>query len=105
MKSIILYFACMLVSSLGYSQISGKLVDEEKQPIEFCSIQLLSLPDSAFIAGAVSNKSGVFHFEESAHVNSFLKISYIGYETICLSAAKADIGVIQLVPLATQLKG
>lgn len=105
MKNILLLLTCMFVSSFGYSQISGKLVDEEKQPIEFCSVQFLSLPDSVFIAGTVSNKLGEFHFNEIANVDNILKISYIGYETVCLPNPKANLGVIQLVPLATQLKG
>lgn len=105
MKNIILLLICIFISSFSYSQISGKLIDEDKQPIEFCSVQLLSLPDSVFIAGAVGNQQGVFQLNEVIDVNYFLKISYIGYETVCIPNLKANLGAIQLVPLTTQLRG
>lgn len=105
MKNIILLCVCLFVSSFSYSQISGKVIDEDKQPIEFCSIQLLSLPDSVFIAGAVSDNLGEFRFNGAIHVDIVLKISCVGYETVCVSNPKVNLGVVQLTPLTAQLKG
>ena len=41
--------------------ISGKLVDEQNQPMPYANVVLLSLPDSAYVTGVVSREDGTFH--------------------------------------------
>ena len=50
--------AASLTTLLAHAQnatISGRLVDEQQQPIEYANVVLLSLPDSAFVTGVVSD--------------------------------------------------
>ncbi len=38
--------------------VTGKVIDEQQQPVPYANIVLLSLPDSAFVAGRISNVKG-----------------------------------------------
>ena len=40
--------------------VTGKVIDEQQQPVPYANIVLLSLPDSAFVAGSISNEEGAF---------------------------------------------
>ena len=39
---------------------SGKVIDEKGEPMPFVNVVLLSLPDSAFVQGAMTDEQGVF---------------------------------------------
>ena len=55
-----LLLLCTLASSFGLSAqtVSGKLVDEQNQPLPYANVVLLSLPDSAFVNGTISGEDG-----------------------------------------------
>ena len=40
--------------------VTGKVIDEQQHPVPYANIVLLSLPDSAFVAGSISNEEGAF---------------------------------------------
>jgi hypothetical protein len=62
--------------------ISGKIIDNVSETaLEYANVLLLSLPDSIFISGTVSNESGQFHFTSVGSGKYVLKVSYIGFET------------------------
>ena len=54
-----LLLLCTLASSFGLSAqtVSGKLVDEQNQPLPYANVVLLSLPDSAFVNGTISGEN------------------------------------------------
>ena len=58
---------------------SGIVVDPNEVPVEFANVIALSLPDSTFIAGTVTNENGAFKFNMN-HTIQLLKISSIGYD-------------------------
>lgn len=78
---IVLLFSCKILNA----QISGVIIDEEKQPVEFATIRLYQIPDSILIAGTVSNDKGYFSFPDTVSRQLILKISSVGYETMCLA--------------------
>ena len=47
-------FGIILPVSLSAQTISGKLIDENSQPLPYANVVLLSLPDSAFVNGTIS---------------------------------------------------
>lgn len=107
MKTRIFYlFLCLSAFSVRiYSQTTtGKVVDEQQQPVPYANIVLLSLPDSAFVAGSISNEQGIFLLDVKGS-KGLLRISSIGYVTTCLKYdGNQDAGIIRLQS-DTQLLG
>ena len=66
--------------------VGGKVTDEKGQPMEFVNVVLLSLPDSAFVQGAVTDEQGLFHIVTDTN-QGLLKVSCMGYETKYVPAA------------------
>lgn len=99
-----LLLLCTLASSFGLSAqtVSGKLVDEQNQPLPYANVVLLSLPDSAFVNGTISGEDGTFTLDATSQ-NQIVKISSIGYKTVCKPVSPANIGIVQLVSDAQQL--
>ena len=75
-----LYLLCGLCS-VSAQTFTGKVVDEKSQPLPYANVVLLSLPDSAFVAGTVSDESGSFTLQ-SEKPDLLLRVSSIGYATL-----------------------
>lgn len=59
MKKLLITTFCLCMSAfvITHAQtLSGKLIDAEQRPVSFANIVLLSLPDSAFVAGTISDE-------------------------------------------------
>lgn len=79
----------------GSTKMVGRVIDENGESLEYASVALLSVKDSAFIGGAVTNSNGDFVIpcaEEKADV----RVSYIGYGTIRDEHETGNIGTIQM---------
>ncbi len=81
---------------------TGKVVDELSQPFAFANVVLLNPTDSAFVAGTMTDDAGAFSLS-AQQSSAIVKISYIGYETKCVTATAGDLGIIQLQPEAAML--
>ena len=92
----------ILPVSLSAQTVSGKLIDENSQPLPYANVVLLSLPDSAFVNGTISGEDGSFTLEATSE-NQIVKISSIGYKTVCKPVSPANIGIVQLVSDAQML--
>ena len=66
----------ILPVSLSAQTVSGKLIDENNQPLPYANVVLLSLPDSAFVNGTISGENGSFTLEATSG-NQIVKISSI----------------------------
>lgn len=103
-----IFICCFIVSSfltVKAQTITGKLIDETSQPISFANIVLLSLPDSAFVAGTISDEQGAFSIETITQDKRICRISSVGYQTVYReSNGNTDLGVIPLKS-DTQLLG
>lgn len=83
---LILFWLMMLVSvsTMGQTRhdISATVIDREtKEVVEGASVQLLSLPDSAFVKGASTNMLGSFTIDGVKKAKYTLRISFVGYIT------------------------
>ena len=80
--------AAMLVAVSAIAKspdVGGTVIDENGEPMPFVNVVLLSLPDSAFVQGAMTDAEG--HFEIMTLKNgALLKVSCIGYQTQYLNA-------------------
>lgn len=91
--------------------LSGDIIDSDtKMPVEQATIQLLTLPDSAFVSGVVSLRNGHFTLSVAKAGKYLVKVSFVGYQTyaktVQFSQAKpsVNLGQIQLSPDAIMLE-
>jgi len=86
----------------GYSQSRLKgCVELNGTKIEYANVILQEASDSAFIAGAISDSLGQFHFNNVSEGRYILKVSYIGCEKKQLLVSlpnkeMVDVGVLKL---------
>ena len=95
-RFMIIFLSNILCLSV-FSQISytGKLLDENSQPLPYANVVLLSLPDSAFVTGTVSDEGGSFSLQ-AEEGNHLVKISSIGYATVYIPASSAGLGAVRM---------
>ena len=63
----------------------GRVIDEKGEPMPFVNVVLLSLPDSAFVQGAMTDMDGVFKIVTDVNQGLF-KVTSVGYETLYITA-------------------
>jgi len=82
----ILLSAANMANSQTSARIEGKLLNlKANKPVEFASIAILNLPDSALVKGSMSDDKGEFVFDELPYGNFSMKISCLGYEPVVKS--------------------
>jgi hypothetical protein len=77
--------------------INGRIIDENVQPLPFANVVLLSLPDSTFVQGAVSDINGQFSIE-AKQAQGLLKVSSIGYVSQFINCLGGNVGDIKMIP-------
>ena len=82
--------------------LTGKIIDENGQPLELADVRLLNPTDSSYIIGGVTNASGVFVIPLD-QPRVIARFSYIGYKPIYKLCSRENVGTIQLQIEATQL--
>ena len=96
---------CFFIVMLWLSQtivaqaIKGKIIDKNNNPVEFANVVELSLPDSTFVNGAVTNKEGIFSITDTKNTpfqsgKILLKFSDVGYKTIFCIPSSPDAGTL-----------
>ena len=87
----------------------GRVIDEKGEPMPYVNVVLLSLPDSAFVQGAVTDDRGMFMIA-SAVSNGLLRVTSIGYQTLYIKAGqdltiqmKEDTQMLKEVVVRSQL--
>ena len=76
-------------------RLIGQLIDENNNPVIFANIQLLSVADTAFITGGVSNENGQFVIPCSEQ-KVRMRISCVGYKTVENIVEIGEIGGIKM---------
>ncbi|MBO4565292.1 MAG: outer membrane beta-barrel protein [Bacteroidaceae bacterium] len=82
LMAIVVATMTAMMSFAKTNDLSGKVIDEKGQPLPFANVVLLSLPDSAFVQGAVTDEQGAFLLVCKLDREGFLKVSCVGYETV-----------------------
>ena len=86
MKKIITGLVLLLATTFSaFSQtknitVSGRVVEDTKEPAAQATIQLLSLPDSTYAAGIATSGQGYFTLPKVKAGKYVLKVSYIGFK-------------------------
>lgn len=85
-------------------KLIGRLIDNHNLPVEFANIQLLNPKDSSFLCGGVSNANGDFVIP-CQQKQVLMKVSFVGYKTICKLVPIARIGNVRMQANSYLLKG
>ncbi|MEO0505317.1 MAG: outer membrane beta-barrel family protein [Bacteroidota bacterium] len=79
-RAILFLFLAFLAFQPIWSQnfeISGKVVDQDNEPIPFANIVLLTVSDSTFVKGTASDETGIFRLDEVLPDLYYLQASFI----------------------------
>lgn len=77
------------------NKISGKVVDDKGEALAFANVVLLNRQDSAFVTGTVSGEDGKFIIDTPLK-NGIIKITSVGYKTICKDYTSENLGIIAM---------
>ncbi len=80
--------ATMMMSLTAQSKtqdFGGRVLDEKGEPMPYVNVVLLSLPDSAFVQGAMTDEQGVFNIVTDISDGLF-KVTSVGYQTLYINA-------------------
>ena len=92
MKRVSLRFAvlmaAMMMTMMSFAKTQdwgGRVIDEKGEPMPYVNVVLLSLPDSAFVQGAMTDEQGVFKIVTNVN-NGLFKVTSVGYQTLYINA-------------------
>ena len=92
----------MTLSAFAQNQnLVGHITDENGEPMPFVNVMLLSLPDSTFVQGTVTDDQGSFILPTDKR-EGLLKVSFVGYQT---QYAKAANGLTIQMKMDSQVLG
>ena len=108
MKSKVIVWLMLLMTcfSAQAQTISGKLVDEQNEPLAYANV-VLQKTDSTFVKGEISDEKGGFHISKVPSSDYRLVISSIGYETLYIDMQgfnhSTDLGTLTIKDASKQL--
>lgn len=89
--------------------VSGRIMEDTKEPAIQATVQLLTLPDSTQAAGIASNMQGYFTLPKVRAGKYVLKVSYIGFKNkylplqLSASVPNKNVGILTLESDAVML--
>ena len=102
-KRIIITFLQLLLFTISNAQsFSGQIFDQKNKPMQFVNVVLLDENDSTFVAGAVSADDGSFVINCNRQ-RGWIRISHLGYKTLCVFVRQGYVGKIQMDQEETSL--
>ena len=96
MKKLFCFALSVVAISLSNAQtFSGRIVDEQAEPLPFANVVLLEKADSSFIQGTVTDINGLFSIDNNRR-DALLRVSCVGYVTTYKAVESGIIGDIQI---------
>ncbi|XLS27967.1 TonB-dependent receptor domain-containing protein [Flavobacteriaceae bacterium M23B6Z8] len=109
--TLILLFTLLGFSLTGNAQVSvtGKIVDEQQQPLAAVTITAFSQPENVFAKAAITAEDGSFVVRNLTSGKIMLEIASLGFETyrtavLEIGVTDIDLGIISLQPKAENLE-
>ena len=78
----------MMMTMMSFAEtqdFGGRVLNEKGEPMPYVNVVLLSLPDSAFVQGAMTDEQGVFKIVTDISDGLF-KVTSVGYQTLYINA-------------------
>ena len=82
--------AAIMMTMMSFAKtqdFGGRVLDEKGEPMPYVNVVLLSLPDSAFVQGAMTDEQGVFKIVTDISDGLF-KVTSVGYQTLYIKAGQ-----------------
>ena len=81
MKKSIIIFLLLVAAIAGKAQtIRGKVFyEKDRTPVQFATVALHQLPDSAMTTGVITLTDGSYILEKIKPGNYFVKVTFVGY--------------------------
>lgn len=103
MRKFMILLGCAIhFCALSAQTIEGRVIDSQKQPLAFVNIVALTLNDSVFVQGTISDEEGNFKMNVPNKNTHIVKISCIGYQTLFHDGTRA-LGTFTLEPAVQEL--
>ena len=96
-QSIITTLLALVTMTVQGQEITGRVIDEQSQPMPFANVVLVNRSDSAFVAGAVTKDDGTFSISTDKQ-GGLLKVSSVGYAIMYIYARQGNVGDIKMQP-------
>ena len=90
---VILLALCSMSAAMAQS-ISGRVVNENNEPMPYVSVVLQNNEDSSYVGGVATNENGEFTLNAENGVEYQLQVSYIGYESVTMNCQVGSVGTI-----------
>ena len=71
-KALLLLCSLTSAGEIAAQTVSGKLIDENKQPLPYANVVLLALPDSTFVTGTVTAEDGTFSLNTPHRISLYV---------------------------------
>jgi hypothetical protein len=81
MRHVFIILLLFLVRLLAFGQVTGKITDEKKQPIEAAVVICQSLTDSLCVFRITTDAKGYYSFRQLSLDRYKITVSFLGYET------------------------
>ena len=82
--------AAIMMTMMSFAKtqdFGGRVLDEKGEPMPYVNVVLLSLPDSAFVQGAMTDEQGMFNIVTDIKPGLF-KVTSVGYQTLYIKAGQ-----------------
>ncbi|WP_159020758.1 carboxypeptidase-like regulatory domain-containing protein [Algibacter sp. L3A6] len=104
-KLLVIIITCFTVSQDFFAQtkpsIFGKVINEEKEPLEFVSVALLNPIDSTFVSYTITDDKGYFSGLDMEKDSLIIQFSSMGYahffKSLVSNGSPIDLGIIIMI--------
>lgn len=83
-----------ILQQISAQKVTGRVVDDNGNPLPYSNVIALSLPDSSFVSGVITESDGTFTFVPPVD-GSLLRFSSVGYKTVFVEREN-DVGTVVL---------
>lgn len=87
LAALVAVMSIAVMATAKTPDMTGTVIDEKGEPMPFVNVVMLSLPDSSFVQGAMTDEQGHFKII-TPNSGALLKVSCIGYQTLYLNAVE-----------------
>src|SRR5215203_3140813 len=114
MRQIITLLAALVISVSSIAQskgsVSGKITDQQNKPMPSATVSLLKGKDSSVVKFTVTDKAGVFLFEDISSGQYLVSVTAVGHaksfsKTLDVTDKAISLETMGLLPQAKSLGG